>query len=90
MLGEVDAGRNRAGADEANEVGPEAHADLEDLLAPRAIEVREPRDVGVELVPGAFDLGEELRGPFRRGGVLGAARLLLPEVAYPTLLVYSG
>ena len=56
-------------------------------LAP--VEVREPRDVGVELVPGALDLGEEFRGAFGRARMLGAARLLLPEVAHPTLLVYS-
>ena len=36
MLGEVDPGRNRAGAHEANEVGPEAHADLEQAFFPRA------------------------------------------------------
>ena len=83
-------GRDRAGADEANEVGPEPDADLEEALSLRALEVGKPRDVGVELVPGALDLGEELRGAFGRAGVLGAARLLLPEVAHPTLLVYSG
>ena len=89
MLGEVDPGRDRAGAHEANEVGPEPHADLEQPLSLGAVEVREPRDVGVELGSGLLDLGEEFRGAFGRAGMLGAARLLLPEVAHPTLLVYS-
>lgn len=88
MLGQVDAGRDGAGAHEADEVRPEPDADLEEPLVARPLEVGEPVDVRIELVADPLDLGEELRRAFGRRRVFGPAGLLLPEVPDPRLLIY--
>ena len=90
VLGEVDAGRDGPGANEADEVGPEPDSDLEQPLATRSLEIGEPVDVGVELVSSSLHLGEELRRALLGLRVLGAAGLLFPEIADTLLLIYCG
>lgn len=88
MLGKVDAGRDGPGANKADEVGPEPDSDLEQPLATRPLEVREPVNVGVELVSSSLHLGEELGRALLCLRMLGSAGLLFPEIADPLLLIY--
>jgi len=87
MLRQVDAGRDRAGPDETDEVRSEPDPDLEQALAAGALEIGEPVDVRVELVSRTLDLGEELRRPLGVRRVFRPAGLLLPEVLDPRLLI---
>ena len=88
MLGQIDARCDRARADETDEVRPEPNSDLEQALAPGSGEIGETVDVGIELVPRSLDLSVELRGAFWGRHVLGAARVLLPEISDALLLIY--
>ena len=90
VLGQVDAGRDCSCADEADEVGPEPDADLEQLLAASSLEVREPCDVRVELVPRPLDLGEELGVPSGGATCSDAAGLFLPKAPDALLLIRCG
>ena len=76
-------GRDRARAHEADEVGPEPDADLEQPLAASSGEVGEPVDVGVELVAGPLDLGEELRRALRPSPRARRRRALPPRSPGP-------
>jgi len=88
VLGEVDAGRDRAGASKPDEVSAEPDTDFEQPLSPCFVEGRELQNVWIELVPRSFDFGEVLRSALGSRGVLGAARLLLPEIPDALLLIY--
>jgi hypothetical protein len=78
---EVDAGRARAGADEAHEVRGQADADLEHVLVLCRLEAGDVRDERLDGVAPPLDLVEELAGADRGRRGLRATRLQLPEPA---------
>ena len=90
VLGEVDSGDLRAGPRKTDQIATQPDADLQHLLPARALEVREIRDLRVELVPRTRDLLEEFWSALGGLRVGGAAGLVLPEALDATLRFLGG